>query len=70
MLSAASLGLLMGGFIPDTVLYITCWYEARELPIRLSWFWTVLIVCNIFGLLLAAGILQLRGAAGWSGWQW
>ncbi|USW54319.1 Putative major facilitator superfamily, MFS transporter superfamily [Septoria linicola] len=64
------LGLLMGGFIPDTVLYITYWYKTKELPIRLSWFWTVLSTCNILGSLLAAGILQMRGLQGWSGWQW
>jgi MFS family permease len=64
------LGLLMGGFIPDTVLYITYWYKSRELPIRLSWFWTVLSVCNVVGSLLAAAILQMRGIAGWGGWQW
>jgi MFS family permease len=63
------LGLLMGGFIPDTVLYITYWYKKTELPIRLSWFWTVLSTCNILGSLLAAGILQMRGIQGWSGWQ-
>lgn len=54
---------------PDTVLYITYWYKARELPIRLSWFWTVLSTCNILGSLLAAGILQMRGINGWGGWQ-
>ncbi|SMR53101.1 unnamed protein product [Zymoseptoria tritici ST99CH_1E4] len=64
------LGLLMGGFIPDTVLYITYWYKTRELPIRLSWFWTVLSVCNILGSFIAAGVLQMRGLQGWSGWQW
>ncbi|KAF4310051.1 major facilitator superfamily transporter [Botryosphaeria dothidea] len=64
------LGLLMGGFIPDTVLYLTYWYKSKELPIRLSWFWTVLSTCNILGSLLAAGILQMRGLQGWSGWQW
>ncbi|KAM3419504.1 hypothetical protein BST61_g2847 [Cercospora zeina] len=64
------MGLLMGGFIPDTVLYITYWYKSKELPIRLSWFWTVLSTCNILGSLLAAGILQMRGLQGWSGWQW
>ncbi|KIW49334.1 hypothetical protein, variant [Exophiala xenobiotica] len=63
------LGLLMGGFIPDTVLYITYWYKSRELPIRLSWFWTVLSTCNVLGSLLAAGILQMRGIHGWAGWQ-
>ncbi|KAI9047371.1 hypothetical protein LZ554_008817 [Drepanopeziza brunnea f. sp. 'monogermtubi'] len=64
------LGLLMGGFIPDIVLYLTYWYKSNELPTRLAWFWTVLSTCNIFGSLLAAGILQMRGINGWSGWQW
>lgn len=32
---------------PDTVLYITYWYKSKELPIRLSWFWTVLSTCNM-----------------------
>ncbi|KAK4494268.1 hypothetical protein PRZ48_014566 [Zasmidium cellare] len=64
------LGLLMGGFIPDTVLYITYWYKSKELPIRLSWFWTVLSTCNILGSFLAAGILQMRGLQGLAGWRW
>ncbi|EOD43958.1 putative allantoate permease protein [Neofusicoccum parvum UCRNP2] len=55
---------------PDTVLYITYWYKSKELPIRLSWFWTVLSTCNIVGSFLAAGILQMRGLRGWSGWQY
>jgi len=56
--------------ILSQVLYITYWYKSRELPIRLSWFWTVLSTCNILGSLMAAGILQMRGLRGWSGWQW
>ncbi|KAH7374162.1 major facilitator superfamily domain-containing protein [Cadophora sp. MPI-SDFR-AT-0126] len=64
------LGLLMGGFIPDVVLYLTYWYKSNELPTRLAWFWTVLSSCNILGSLIAAGILQMRGIHGWSGWQW
>ncbi|KAH8597850.1 major facilitator superfamily domain-containing protein [Bisporella sp. PMI_857] len=64
------LGLFMGGFIPDTVLYLTYWYKGNELPTRLAWFWTVLSSCNILGSLVAAGVLQMRGLHGWSGWQW
>lgn len=64
------IGLLMGGFIPDTVLYITYWYKSNELPIRLSWFWTVLSTCNILGSFLAAGILQMRGLRDMAGWRW
>ncbi|KAI0887485.1 MFS general substrate transporter [Annulohypoxylon maeteangense] len=66
----ALLGLLMGGFIPDIVLWLTYFYKSRELPLRLAWFWTALSTVNIVGSLLAAGILQMRGIHGWSGWRW
>ncbi|KAI1768740.1 MFS general substrate transporter [Hypoxylon sp. FL1150] len=66
----ALLGLLMGGFIPDIVLWLTYFYKSGELPLRLAWFWTALSTVNIVGSLLAAGILQMRGINGWSGWQW
>ncbi|KAF4970676.1 hypothetical protein FSARC_2307 [Fusarium sarcochroum] len=66
----ALLGLLMGGFIPDIVLWLTYFYKSNELPIRLAFFWTALSTSNIVGSLLAAGILQMRGIAGWSGWRW
>lgn len=64
------LGLLMGGFIPDAVLYLTYWYKTSELPIRLSWFWTGLMFCAITGALFAAGILEMRGICGLEGWRW
>ncbi|KAF2792668.1 MFS general substrate transporter [Melanomma pulvis-pyrius CBS 109.77] len=64
------LGLLMGGFIPDIVLWLTYFFKSGELPTRLAWFWTALSTCNIVGSLLAAGVLQMRGLNGWSGWQY
>ncbi|CAM1510556.1 Fc.00g008910.m01.CDS01 [Cosmosporella sp. VM-42] len=66
----ALLGLLMGGFIPDVVLWLTYFYKSNELPIRLAFFWTALSTCNIVGSLIAAGILQMRGINGWGGWRW
>ncbi|OIW27618.1 MFS general substrate transporter [Coniochaeta ligniaria NRRL 30616] len=66
----ALLGLLMGGFIPDSVLWLTYFYKSNELPLRLAWFWTALSTVNILGSLIAAGVLQMRGINGWSGWQW
>lgn len=64
------LGFLMGGFIPDIVLWLTYFFKSNELPTRLAWFWTALSTVNIVGSLLAAGILKMRGIGGWSGWQW
>lgn len=66
----ALLGLFMGGFIPDIVLWLTYFYKSNELPLRLAWFWTALSTVNILGSLIAAGVLQMRGINGWSGWQW
>nr|UWK20095.1 major facilitator superfamily transporter (MSF) [Trichoderma rubi] len=66
----ALLGLLMGGFIPDIVLWLTYFYKSNELPVRLAWFWTALSTVNIVGSLIASGVLQMRGIAGWGGWRW
>ncbi|AFR97705.2 hypothetical protein C343_05853 [Cryptococcus neoformans C23] len=66
----ALLGLLEGGFIADTVLYLSYYYTAAELTIRLSWFWVSLTTTTIIGSLLAAGILQMRGVHGLAGWRW
>ncbi|CCC11876.1 hypothetical protein SMACR_05088 [Sordaria macrospora] len=66
----ALMGVAMGGFIPDIVLWLTYFYKSNELPLRLAFFWTALSTVNIVGSLMAAGILQMRGINGWSGWQW
>ncbi|KAK1756621.1 major facilitator superfamily domain-containing protein [Echria macrotheca] len=64
------LGLLEGGFIPDIVLWLSYFYTSRELPIRLSYFWTSLSVTGIITSLLAFALLHLRGINGWGGWRW
>ncbi|KAK5028753.1 hypothetical protein LTS07_006132 [Exophiala sideris] len=65
----ALLGLIEGGFIPDTILYLSYFYKNAELPKRLSWFWTSYQSTQIVGAFLAYGILHLRGhgplKAGW-----
>lgn len=64
------LGVLEGGFIPDVVLWLSYFYTSKELPLRLSFFWTALSVTTIVTSLLAFGILHLRGHNGWGGWRW
>ncbi|KAK3295431.1 major facilitator superfamily domain-containing protein [Chaetomium fimeti] len=66
----ALLGLLEGGFIPDIVLWLSYFYTSRELPIRLSYFWTTLSLTTITTSLLAFALLHLRGVNGWAGWRW
>lgn len=66
----ALLGFVQGGFIPEMVLYLSYFYKGNELPVRLSFFWTAIPVTQIYGSLMAAGILEMRGLQGWGGWQW
>ncbi|KAH8590990.1 major facilitator superfamily domain-containing protein [Bisporella sp. PMI_857] len=66
----ALLGMLEGGFIPDLVLWLSYFYTSRELPIRLSFFWTALSVTSIITSLLAYAIFHLEGHLGVAGWRW
>lgn len=61
---------IQGGFIPDIVLWLSYFYTSRELPIRLSYFWTTLSSTSIITSLMAFGLLHMRGINGWAGWQW
>ncbi|KAF2279653.1 MFS general substrate transporter [Westerdykella ornata] len=65
-----ALGILEGGFIPVMVLWLSYFYNSRELPIRLSFFWTTLSITTIVTSLLAYLLLHMRGVWGWAGWQW
>ncbi|EXJ54203.1 hypothetical protein A1O7_09540 [Cladophialophora yegresii CBS 114405] len=64
------LGFIEGGFIPDTILYLSYFFTNGELPKRLSWFWTSYQSTQIVGAFLAYGILHLRGHHGMEGWRY
>lgn len=66
----ALLGLIEGGFIADTILYLSYFYTSTELTIRLAFFWVSYTVTNIVGALLAAGILEMRHHTHMEGWRW
>ncbi|KAI3394613.1 hypothetical protein diail_2536 [Diaporthe ilicicola] len=70
LLTRALLGVLEGGFVPDLVLWLSYFYTSRELPIRLSYFWTTLSVTTILTSLLAFALLHMRGVLGYAGWRW
>lgn len=66
----ALLGLIEGGFIPDAILYLSYFYNSKELPIRMSYFYCASFLTQIIAAFLAFGILHLRGTGGWEGWRW
>ncbi|KAK6204483.1 putative allantoate permease [Scheffersomyces amazonensis] len=66
----ALIGAVEGGFIADLVLWLSYFYTSKELPIRLSWFWTTLSTVSISISLAAFGILRLRGVSNLEGWRW
>ncbi|KAL4783499.1 major facilitator superfamily domain-containing protein [Aspergillus varians] len=66
----ALLGLFEGGFIPDTILFLSFWYKSKELPIRLSFFWVSFQGTAIIGAFLAFGFLHIRRDDGTGGWRY
>ncbi|KAI9927815.1 hypothetical protein AWENTII_012536 [Aspergillus wentii] len=66
----ALLGLLEGGFIPDTILFLSFWYKSKELPIRLSFFWVCYEATAIVSAFLAFGFLHIRQSDGTGGWRY
>ncbi|KAG7666026.1 uncharacterized protein J8A68_000456 [[Candida] subhashii] len=69
-ITRALIGALEGGFIADLVLWLSYFFTRKELPVRLSWFWTTLSLVQIGTSLLAFGVLRMRGIAGLEGWRW
>ncbi|KAF2006334.1 MFS general substrate transporter, partial [Amniculicola lignicola CBS 123094] len=69
-LSRAALGACEGGFIPGVILFATYFYKSKELAMRLAFFWSSLNIARDISVLLAAGILEMRGIEGKTGWLW
>jgi hypothetical protein len=64
------IGLFMGGFIPDSILYLSYFYKKSEMPIRLALFWFVDSMSGVVAGFIAYGVLHMRGVTGRAGWQW
>ncbi|XXG95296.1 hypothetical protein Hte_001557 [Hypoxylon texense] len=59
-----------GGFIPDTILYLSYFYTGKTLPIRLAWYWMSSQMVDIGVGFAAVGLLSMRGILGYEGWRW
>ncbi|KAL5337434.1 major facilitator superfamily domain-containing protein [Aspergillus crustosus] len=59
-----------GGFIPDTILYLSYFYTGTSLPVRLAWYWGSSQLVDIGVGFAAVGLLSMRGVLGHAGWRW
>ncbi|KAL6239646.1 hypothetical protein BDW75DRAFT_249733 [Aspergillus navahoensis] len=66
----ALLGLLEGGFIPDTILFLSFFYKSSELPKRLTCFWVSYTITTIVGAFLAFGFLHIKDSHGGGSWRY
>ncbi|KAJ5765886.1 hypothetical protein N7520_005445 [Penicillium odoratum] len=66
----ALLGLIEGGFIPDTVLFLSFFYKSNELPKRLACFWISLTLTGVIGAFLAFGFLHIRLSDDGGAWRY
>ena len=65
------LGVTEAPFFPGAIMLMSSWYTRNELALRISWFYSGNALANMFGGLIAAGVLgNLDGAHGISGWRW
>lgn len=64
------LGVFEGGYIPGAQYMLALFYTRGELAMRTAVFYFGNYSATATGSLIAAGILQMAGVMGLSGWQW
>ncbi|TIB73041.1 hypothetical protein E3Q24_01413 [Wallemia mellicola] len=64
------IAFFQGGFIPDTILYLSYYYTKTELPIRIALFYTINPLADLVTAFLSVGLLEMRGILGYEGWRW
>lgn len=64
------LGAVEGGLFPGLIVYLTLFYEKKELGLRTGYLFVSAAVSGAFGGLLAYGIGFMDGIAGKRAWRW
>jgi MFS family permease len=65
------LGFIEAPFFPGVIMLLSSWYTRNELAHRFALFYGGSQLGNMFGGLIAAGVLaNLDGARGIAGWRW
>jgi MFS family permease len=65
------LGVTEAPFFPGAIFLMSSWYTRAELTKRIAWFYGGVALANMFGGLIAAGVLgNMEGALGLAAWRW
>jgi len=64
------LGVFETGMFPGCFYLIGMWYRRHEAQKRYSFFFSSTTLAGAFGGLIAAGIYNLNGRAGYAAWRW
>lgn len=64
------LGAAEGCIFPSLSLLLLNWYKREELVTRITFIWGGAALSAAFGGLIAFGVLQMDGVAGYRGWRW
>lgn len=62
--------LICDRFFPGTVYLLSTWYTRYEVGKRYSVFYLIGVVASAFGGILAFGLMQMEGVAGYGGWRY
>ena len=64
------LGFFEAGFFPGIILYLTTFYNKGNIALRISYFFATSAVSGAAGGLVAYGIGNMDGTAGWRAWRY
>lgn len=66
----ALIGLLEGGFICDTCLWVSYFFTSKDYTKRMSFFYASNQITSIISSLLAFALLEIKTSALGDGWRW
>ncbi|QDS68153.1 hypothetical protein FKW77_010340 [Venturia effusa] len=64
------LGILEAGFFPGCVYLLSTWYTRYDMHKRYSVFYMLGSLASACAGILAYGLMQMKGLAGYNGWRW
>lgn len=64
------LGAAEAGFFPGIILYLSCWFPARQRASVTALFMAAAPLSTVLGSPVSSALLEMHGLFGLQGWQW